>query len=203
MPSAKRKRDSEGEEEEGFESDYGGDEDVDEVAIMLMKVLVDFDTQGRIRIMVPSSFYGNKIGLEFVFNRLRSEMNWDEEFSKKGEILDPTGEDYTAMMLVVSFIASPLPPNAAGRKVVPFRGPSYAEVFGDVMRVEEVGENSCSVILPMSFINQSVDVHYELRGFRKVKKAWETAGAGNIKFKGNVNSHQPLMFQTIINSIYS
>ena len=210
--SAKRKHEAveEEEEEEGFKTDDGGDEDEyedgDKVATVLTKVHVD--SLEPIGMTLPYSLYdGKKVGVEFVISRLQREEDWVEEGSlKKITILNPNAAEYVAMRFDLSFVAKPLPPKDAGRKPLrgPSRGPSFVEVFGGAARVDEVGENSCAIILPMTYANQSVDGHYILKGFHRVRNAWETVGEGDIKLvEGDVNSDKPLMLHIIFDSIYS
>ena len=207
--SAKHKHEAaeDEEEEEGFKTDDSGDEeDGDKVAAVLTKVHVD--CLDPIGMMLPYSLYdGKKVGVEFVISRLQREDNYEEEGSpKKITIPNPNAAEYVAMRVEVSLVAKPLPAKDAGHKPLrgPSRGPSFVEVFGGAARVDEVGENSCAIILPMTYANQSVDVHYILKGFHRVRNTWETVGEGDIKLvEGDVNSDKPLMLRTIIDSIYS
>ena len=212
MP-AKRKHEEEAEsddggsgneEEEGGSGNEDEEEDGDKVAIMLTKVHVD-SLDPTIGMMLPYPFYDHDIGVEVITNRLRREAQWDEEKSTKFTIRNRKGAEYAAMRLDLSFVTSSLPPNEAGRKAGgPSRGPSLVEVFGGAARVDDVTENSCSVILPVSFVNQSVTGHYTFRRFHRVRKAWEIAAEGDIKLvEGDVNSDQPLMLHIIFDSIYS
>ena len=208
--SAKHKHEAaeDEEEEEGFKTDDSGDEEEngDKVAAVLTKVHVD--CLDPIGMMLPYSLYdGKKVGVEFVISRLQREEDWVEEGSpKKITIPNPNAAEYVAMRVEVSLVAKPLPAKDAGHKPLrgPSRGPSFVEVFGGAARVDEVGENFCAIILSMTYANQSVDGHYILKGFHRVRNAWETVGEGDIKLvEGDVNSDKPLMLRTIIDSIYS
>ena len=205
--SAKHKHEAaeDEEDEEGFKTDDSGDEeeDGDKVAAVLTKVHVD--CLDPIGMMLPYPLYDSDLGVEFATEISGGEDRWvPVGKSKKIKLPNRKGVEYTAMRFGLSLVASPLPPNTAGSKVeVPLRGPSRVEVLGGGLLLNEVTENLCAIVLPMPYINQSVDGHYTFKGFHTLRKAWETVGEGVVKLvTGDANNNQAFMVQMIFDTIY-
>ena len=243
MPSAKRKRDSEGEEgvksdegegeseeedevgkrepegEEGVKSDEGegesGDEDEDLVSMMATKVQVyRVDPKKGFGMVLPYEvyvpLYGRKtakIAVQVSVNYLESAGNWKEQEFTTRELDNPKGEECVSVRFELRLVPSPLPPQDDGRKAgVPVRGPSLLSIYGqDTAYVDEVGDNTCAFVLPMSYMPQTVDAYYKLEVLYKGKTAWETAVEGSIikLVKGDVNNARPLMLQISFDRIYA
>ena len=148
-----------------------------------------------------------KVAVEVSVHYLEGEGNWKKQESSTFKLDNSKGEDCVAMRLTLRLDPAFLPPNDDGSKAgVPVSGPSLLSVWGpDTTYLNYVGENSCSIVLPMSYMPKTVDGYYKLEVFYKDKTAWETVVEGKIikLVKGDVNNARPLMLEISFDRIYA
>ena len=213
--SAKRKHEAAEEEEEEEGEDESEDEAEDLVSMMATTVQVcGLNPEEGLVMALPYDVFvppfgqkTAKVAVEVGVHYLEGEGNWKKQESSTFKLDNPKGEECVAMRFTLRLDPASLPPNDDGRKAgVPVSGPSLLSVWGpDTTYLNYVGENSCSIVLPMLYMPKTVDGYYKLEVFYKDKTAWEKPVEGKIikLVKGDVNNARPLMVEISFDRIYA